>query len=160
MLGGPRFQLAPEVRRRIPVAVQRAWRRAVQRAAHRLSVSGARLNTLAIRVVADAEMAKLHLKYMGSDKPTDVLSFPAAEVPGESAAGLGDLVVDWDAVCRQARDGSLAAQLDEAISLCVHGLAHLLGHDHGGRMEARRMLRAERRASRSAGLIALQRPYG
>ena len=50
--------------------------------------------------------------------------------------------------------------LDEATQLVVHGLAHLAGHDHARRHEARRMLRAERRAARSASVAPPLRPYG
>lgn len=53
-----------------------------------------------------------------------------------------------------------AAALDEATVLAVHGLCHLLGHDHGRRGEARAMHRAERRGLRAAGTPDVPRPYG
>ncbi|PCC66939.1 ssRNA-specific RNase YbeY, 16S rRNA maturation enzyme [Nannocystis exedens] len=53
-----------------------------------------------------------------------------------------------------------AAALDEATVLAVHGLCHLLGHDHGRRGEARAMHRAERRALQAADTPDVPRPYG
>lgn len=53
-----------------------------------------------------------------------------------------------------------AAALDEATVLAVHGLCHLLGHDHGFPAEARAMHRDERRALRAARAPDVPRPYG
>lgn len=53
-----------------------------------------------------------------------------------------------------------AAAIDEATVLAVHGLCHLLGHDHGERGEARAMHRAERRGLRAANTPDVPRPYG
>lgn len=159
---GPRLEVAPEVARLIPQHVLRDWMRGVVRAARRMSIAPDRLPTLSIRVVGDAEMGRFHLKYMNERGPTDVLSFPAETVPGTPAEDrpLGDLIIDWMAVVRQAASPTPRGWQDEAIALCVHGLAHLLGHDHRERAEARAMFRLERRASRAAGLPTARRPYG
>lgn len=53
-----------------------------------------------------------------------------------------------------------AAALDEAAVLAIHGLCHLLGHDHGRPAEARAMHRDERRALRAARTPDVPRPYG
>jgi probable rRNA maturation factor len=68
-------------------------------------------------------------------------------------------VIDWDAVERQARGSSSAARLDEATVLIVHGLAHLLGHDHSDRGEGRRMHRLEQRVLRALRVADPPRPY-
>lgn len=161
MPSGPRLQVTQDVRSQIPAVVRRAWMRGVTRAARRLGISSARLQTLSIRVVGDAEMERFHLRYMNEGGPTDVLSFPAEALPGtpEEVQPLGDLIVDWDAVLRQAAQPTLQAWCQEATALCVHGLVHLLGHDHRTRTEARTMLRLETRASRSASLPPVLRPY-
>lgn len=52
------------------------------------------------------------------------------------------------------------AALDEAVVLAVHGLCHLLGHDHGVAREARAMHRRERRGLAAAGAPDVPRPYG
>lgn len=53
-----------------------------------------------------------------------------------------------------------AAAIDEGTVLAVHGLCHLLGHDHGDRAEARAMHRSERRGLRAADTPDVPRPYG
>ncbi len=53
-----------------------------------------------------------------------------------------------------------AAALDEVTVLAVHGLCHLLGHDHGRPAEARAMHRRERGALRAAATPDVPRPYG
>ena len=55
---------------------------------------------------------------------------------------------------------SAAAVLDEATVLAIHGLCHLLGHDHGERREGRAMHRRERRGLRAARVADIPRPYG
>lgn len=147
------------VRRRIPRAIVRGLSRRLARAALRLSADP---RALSVRIVDDAEMTKLHREHMGLPGPTDVLSFPLPPRPTGAGADdldlLGDVVIDWDAALRQAAGRSV---LDELTDLGVHGLAHLLGHDHEtGRADARAMLRVEQRACRAAGLPPPRRPYG
>lgn len=52
------------------------------------------------------------------------------------------------------------AAVDEATVLAIHGLCHLLGHDHGHRAEARAMHRREREGLRAADTPDVPRPYG
>ena len=159
----PAVVVAATVRAEVPAAVVRELTRRLRRAAQRLSVSKDALAGLTIRLVDDAEMSRLHLTHMNLSGPTDVMSFPAAELPGESSAAagpLGDIVIDWPIAVRQAASGAWTDVVDEVTSLAVHGLVHLLGHDHGTRAQARAMLRLERVAARGARLPRLRRPYG
>jgi probable rRNA maturation factor len=156
-----RISIEPALRRRVDPRVARALARIVGRAAARLGLRrhGAGVG---VHLVGDATMIELHRRHMGSAEPTDVLSFPAIDVPGalaEGAASAGDIAIDWDQLVRQASGQGPAAWLAEAAQLIVHGHAHLAGHDHDVRARARRMLRAERRAARTAGLPEPQRPY-
>lgn len=116
-----------------------------------------------IRIIDDAEMARLHGDHLGETKTTDVLAFPASEAdgegPGGAATGAGDIALCWDAVERQAAGEGAGDRLGEAVLLCVHGLAHLLGHDHGTRGEGRRMHRLERRGLLAARVSDAPRPY-
>jgi probable rRNA maturation factor len=148
MLPTPRFIISPSLRSRVNKRLVAALERRVRRAATQLRIGPERVCHLGLRIVDDAEMAELHETYMGESGPTDVLSFTPAELGGAELGGvelLGDIAIDWDAVVRQAAGPSLQAQLDEATVLLVHGLAHLLGHDHRRRDEGRRMHRVERR---------------
>jgi len=144
----------------------RAWRRAlerrVRRAARAMGCTREQLQGLTLRVVDDPTMRVLKAEHFGLDEATDVLSFPAGEpLPGEDPeeAPFGELVLNLDAVRRQAARPGPAGWLDEATQLLVHGLAHLLGHDHDQRARARRMLARERRGCRALGLPC-DRPYG
>lgn len=158
MLENPRFQLSPPIVARIarPLLDRLATR--VRRAAQRLRVSPEQFATLGLRIVDDAEMTRLHLEFMGEAGPTDVLSF-CPESDGVADPSLGDIVLDWDAVERQARDRSAPALLDEATVLLVHGLVHLHGHDHRTAREGRAMHALERRVLRALATPDPPRPY-
>ncbi|MCB9756120.1 MAG: rRNA maturation RNase YbeY [Myxococcales bacterium] len=141
----------------IPRALARALARRLWRAGRRLGVPPVALARLTIYVVDDAEIAALNREHMGKRGPTDVLSFPAG---GPPELGLGEIVLCWPAVTRQARAGGPEALLDEASVLAVHGLAHLLGHDHRDAREGRRMHDAELRGLAAIGVADVARPYG
>jgi probable rRNA maturation factor len=93
------------------------------------------LAELSILLVDEAAMTAYHVKYMGEDGPTDVLSFPMDELrppsdDEEAPEGLlGDIVLCPTVTARQAAEhGRTAAE--ETEYLLVHGLLHLLGFDH------------------------------
>jgi probable rRNA maturation factor len=166
MLPTPSIEISAALRARVGRRIVAELARRARRAARLLGVEAEALRCLGLRLVDDAEMAQLHLAYMDEPGPTDVMSFPVArpEIGGEALgdpqlAALGDIVIDWDAVERQAWGPSLAARLDEATVLLVHGLAHLLGHDHRDRHEGRRMHRVEQRALRALRVADPPRPY-
>lgn len=111
-------------------------RRVLQEAARAPEVE-ARLQAtepgLTVRISGDRELRRLNRNFLGEDHATDVLSFPSGE--GEY---LGDIVVSWAAVERQAREFGHPPEV-EAVLLCVHGLLHLLGWDHAETVEEREM---------------------
>jgi probable rRNA maturation factor len=143
MLPTPRFAVSPALRSRVSPRLVAELEHRVRRAAMTLRLDAEQLRGLGLRLVDDAEMAQLHETYMGESGPTDVLSFLPVEFADTEL--LGDIALDWDAIERQAVAPTLRARLDEATVLVVHGLAHLLGHDHRDRREGRRMHRLERR---------------
>jgi probable rRNA maturation factor len=170
-----RWRVLPALARAVPRATVRALDRRLRRAARRIGVAGAELPGVSVAIVDDPEIQRLNAEHMGKDRPTDVLSFPArppgAEGEAMAALGvpLGDIVLCWDAVLRQAAgrvppgaDPSTLARaaLDEATVLAIHGLCHLLGHDHAVRGEGRAMHRRERRGLRAARVADISRPYG
>lgn len=153
-------EVARAVRHRVPAGVTRALARKLRRAGRRLQPGHAPL-PWTVRLCDDTEIAALHVQHMGERGPTDVLSFPGgAPVPGQDQVELGDIVISWDAVLRQCRGTGVEVWLEEVTQLAMHGLAHLVGHDHGTRAQARAMLRAERRAARAAGAAVPMRAYG
>ena len=88
-----------------------------------------------------ASIAELNAHHMGSDGPTDVLAFPI-DMPGETRAGepsiLGDVVLCPEIAATQAEQRGLSTD-SEIELLVVHGLLHLLGHDHADPDERSRM---------------------
>jgi probable rRNA maturation factor len=93
---------------------------------------------LAVSFVGEDRMRALNGAHRGRDEVTDVLSFPleggddvpaASGDPGGPPRLLGDVVICARQALRQARgDGSPPAF--EVAVLLVHGVLHLLGHDH------------------------------
>jgi probable rRNA maturation factor len=96
-------------------------RRVLSGAAEALRVSG----EVSLVLAGDRLLRRLNRDYRGKDRPTDVLTFPGDG--GE--AGLGDVVISVETAGRNARrlGRSLQQELDV---LALHGLLHVLGHDH------------------------------
>ncbi len=97
---------------------------------------------------SDAAIAALNAQYRGQDKPTNVLSFPAAAWPeGAPMAGerppLGDIIIAYETLMREACDEA-KPPLSHLAHLSVHGFLHLAGFDHETDKEAERMEALER----------------
>ena len=84
-------------------------------------------------------MRRLNGEHRGKDKPTNVLTFPAAWPATSATSPLALGVVRREAAAAGQRPGAHLAHL------VVHGALHLVGHDHLAAGEARRMERAEAR---------------
>jgi probable rRNA maturation factor len=98
---------------------------------------------LSIALTDDAHIRALNRKYLGHDSPTDVLSFPAGETDPETGAPyLGDVVISVPRAAAQAREGGHSLEA-EAQLLVVHGVLHLLGHDHAEAQDKDRMWAAQ-----------------
>ncbi|MEZ4450024.1 MAG: rRNA maturation RNase YbeY [Nannocystaceae bacterium] len=160
------------IRTEAPRSLGRELARRLRRAGLRLGLTPREIAGIAVHVVDDDAIAALNRTHMGKRGPTDVLSFPTGERdlgewddyegPASDAPPvlLGDIVLSWPAVGRQARRRDAAGLVDEATVLVIHGLAHLLGHDHGDRREGRAMHRVELRALAAVRVPDIARPYG
>lgn len=123
-----------------------------RRAAAILKAAGQAGAELSIALVDDPSIGELNARYRGKPRPTDVLSFSLVEGEFAERRGrlLGDVVISVETAARQARERRRG--LDDTIAkLLVHGVLHLLGHDHEEDDEARRMLAEERRIWRALG---------
>lgn len=95
---------------------------------------------LSILLVDVDTMSAYHQKFMDEPGPTDVLSFPmdelrAPEEDEDAPLGLlGDIVLCPEVTAAQASENGRSAD-EEADYLLVHGLLHLLGHDHAEPVE-------------------------
>jgi probable rRNA maturation factor len=93
----------------------------------------------------DAALRALNLSWRGIDKPTNVLSFPAAPgPPGEETPTLGDIALAYETLAREAEDLGVSLA-DHYRHLLVHGFLHLVGYDHETDAEAERMEALETR---------------
>lgn len=90
---------------------------------------------LSILLVDEPTMASYHERFMDLPGPTDVMSFPMDELraPDEDSDPplglLGDIVICPQVTNRQAAENGRRPD-EEAEYLLIHGLLHLLGHDH------------------------------
>jgi probable rRNA maturation factor len=107
---------------------------------------------LSILLTTDGRIRTLNLRWRSVDHATDVLSFPADDPPG-SGPHLGDLAISLDVAGRRARMAGRTTG-EEVDRYLVHGLLHLLGHDHQRPGEAREMARIEEELLGRAGMIA------
>jgi probable rRNA maturation factor len=106
------------------------------------ALEGATPGEITIRVVAEDESAALNGKFRHKPYATNVLSFPyEAEALDEPV--LGDLVICAPVVAREAQEQGKEAHAHWA-HMVVHGVLHLLGHDHIQEDEAERMEAKER----------------
>jgi probable rRNA maturation factor len=91
---------------------------------------------LTLTFVGLDDIAALNLEYMGKQGPTDVLSFPLDDRPVEGVPTLlGDVVISPAAASDQCADHAGTID-DELALLVVHGVLHVLGHDHAEPGEA------------------------
>jgi probable rRNA maturation factor len=113
---------------------------------------------LSVLFTDDEYIAALNAQWRGKEGPTNVLSFPS----GLSGTGdalpamLGDIVLASETVRREADLESKPLE-HHLTHLIVHGLLHLLGHDHEEESEAEEMERLERLV---LARLAIADPYG
>ncbi|CAN5655440.1 rRNA maturation RNase YbeY [soil metagenome] len=86
---------------------------------------------LSVLLIGEEHMRRLNARFAGNDYATDVLSFPLMEGEEEGPLVLGDIVV-CPAVAAKNAERLGHSQTEEMDTLLVHGLLHILGHDHQG----------------------------
>jgi probable rRNA maturation factor len=116
------------------VSVQAAPRShtvAVRRAALRtLALAKVGSGEVTIRLTDEAEMRQLNNAYAQSPRATDVLSFPSGDVvPDSGGIYYGDVAIALPVASAQARAAGHDLRAELAL-LTIHGVLHLLGHDH------------------------------
>lgn len=124
------------------VATHLVWRRqkafarkVLQTAAEEEGVQGA----VSLLLTDDAALAVLNRDWRGKDRPTNVLSFPAAE----QSDFWGDIALAAETVSAEAAEQNKPFE-NHMAHLLTHGFLHLLGHDHEDDGEAERMEARER----------------
>ena len=77
---------------------------------------------IAVTLLDDAAMARVHGEFLGDPTPTDVITFPYED--------LGEILIGVETARQQGKDHG--CELDRELALyLVHGILHLCGyHDH------------------------------
>jgi len=126
------------------------WRKLAHRA---LTTERVTEGELSVFFVDEERMTSLNVEHMGGDGPTDVLAFPidGPELVGNATTTtndqpprlLGDIFVCPAIARRNARTHGKTFE-DEIALLVIHGVLHILGHDHAEDEEKRIMRQRER----------------
>jgi len=128
-------------------------RKAIRRA---MSAADAPLE-VTVLLTGDRRLRELNAYFRGKDKATNVLSFS----PGrDDASYLGDIALAFGVVSKEAR-AQRKTLPEHAAHLAIHGVLHLLGHDHEKANEAKRMEALEIALLEHLGIANpyLPRPY-
>ena len=113
-----------------------------------------------LTIVTDERIRELNARHRGVDASTDVLSFPLMAPAGTADAFVGppdgtkhsgDIVISLPRALEQAREYGHSPERELAY-LFVHGLLHLLGHDHEEERGRVRMRQREEAALAAIGL--------
>ena len=142
--------------------VRRAAEAAIAESAFPHLGQSARPVELSVRLTGDAEVRALNAQWRGQDKPTNVLSFPMAELNqlrnekfAHSELLLGDIILARGVCEAEAADKGVPIE-QHATHLIVHGILHLLGYDHAIEPDA---LDMEAREVRALERLGIGNPY-
>jgi probable rRNA maturation factor len=109
---------------RIPVARERV----TSLAESVLRAERVRNATVSVAFVSDRRIAALNREHLGHAGPTDVISF-AFEPVGPAFEVVGDVYIAPDVARKNARAHGRGVR-EELLRLVVHGVLHVVGHDH------------------------------
>ena len=117
-------------------AAEQTVRDAIAAAAATLSTAD---NEVSILLTDDKAIRLLNREWRGIDKPTNVLSFPAATTKASVRIPLfGDIVIAYETLKRECDDEDRIF-LHHLAHLTVHGFLHLIGYDHQVEAQAEEM---------------------
>ncbi|AHJ61862.1 putative cytosolic protein [Granulibacter bethesdensis] len=137
--------IVPEI-----IVTEPAWRRHIPHADRLIRRVARAAGSTADCVVlsCDRDVRRLNARHRGKDKPTNVLTFEPAGMPGAEG---GEIVLALGVVLREAK-AARKRPVHHLAHLLVHGVLHLHGHDHHHAGDARRMEAEEARIMRSLGM--------
>ena len=132
-----------------PISFLRAVAQTTLTGSGEASPSG--VDEVSLVLTDDARQQALNRDWRGRDRPTNVLSFPDGAPLPNGGRLLGDVVLALETCRREAREQGKDLA-DHAAHLVVHGVLHLLGHDHEDAEEAEAMEGLEVRLLASMGI--------
>lgn len=102
--------------------------------------------SLDVSLIDDAAMAEKNQTFMRHEGPTDVLSFPIADVDHERGSfHLGDVLIGFETARREAAERRISVA-EEVTRLCVHGFLHCMGYDDTTPAKRRTMFAIQEKA--------------
>ena len=101
---------------------------------------------VSILLLDDDGITPLNRDYLHRQGPTDVISFPQSDpdFPRLQPEVLGDIAISTETALRQARRRGCPFY-EELLTLLIHGILHLLGHEHESSPADARAMRARER---------------
>ena len=112
--------------------------------------------SLSILMTNDAQIQSLNRKYRGFDAPTDVLSFDVHEYdPETDTLYLGEIIISVPYAAKQAQKNGHPLEAEVQL-LVVHGVLHILGHDHAKAEEKSKMWDAQNEILAHLGLAEMK----
>ncbi len=143
----------------ITLRIDKAYRQAIKagplRAAARYTLQHQQTGgALTIVITGDEQLQALNRQYRRVDAPTDVLAFPTGETTGVpppagppwaglgEPAYLGDVIISYPRAQAQAQAAGHPVRVELQL-LVIHGVLHLLGHDHATPAQKRTMWAAQ-----------------
>lgn len=102
-----------------------------------------------VLLTSDAAVRDLNRRFRGKNKPTDILSFPAANLLQGRKKIVGDIAISVETARRQSAEQGHALSVELKV-LILHGMLHLAGYDHEA--DAGQMRRRERSLRGRLGL--------
>ncbi|MBI1979933.1 MAG: rRNA maturation RNase YbeY [Elusimicrobia bacterium] len=106
---------------------------------------------ISIVFFSDREIRTINRRFMGENRPTDVIAFPYARsslISGKDSAPFADIALSLDTARRQAREGK-HAEVQECALLILHGLLHLAGYEDGTRAKREKMFAMQKKVFRA-----------
>ena len=133
-------------------AVEDTVRAAIEAALVEGEAEGAEVS---IALTDDTRIRELNRTWLGKDKPTNVLSFPAPAGARGEPQFLGDIALAFETIEREA--GAEGKRIEHHVAhLAIHGALHLLGYDHERESDAEAMEQCERLI---LGRLGIADPY-
>jgi len=105
---------------------------------------------ISVVFVGTDKICEYNTTYRQKNEPTDVLSFPRANVP-KNHYDLGDIIICIDIAEKQAKEYNHSLERELAF-LAVHGMLHILGYNHDTPEEEEIMLQAQKEVLDKVGL--------
>ena len=120
-----------------------------------LSVCNLRRKGISITLSNDKQVKKLNFRWKGKNNPTNVLSFPNEENFSKNSCYLGDIILAYETLKKEANEGNIIFS-SHMSHLLVHGILHLKGYSHENKSDERIMQTEEIRILK---ILNINNPY-